>query len=132
MKINKFWTDEYISEVKAFMSGDGIAPKCMASWDYVKLVSHAKNKSHNSHDVIAEVMTITNGTARPDLIHKEYKLLIEKLANQAVKARSTVMGAFRHVMAATNNKLDPNRIYGKVLKQYRKTGRDITIREERG
>ena len=57
---------------------------------------------------------------------------VTKLVSQAVKARSTIMGAFRYVMKATNNEADPNRVNKEVLKQYRKTGRDITIREERG
>lgn len=57
---------------------------------------------------------------------------VTKLASQAVETRSTIMGAFRYVMEATNNEADPNRVNEEVLKQYRKTGRNITIREERG
>jgi len=81
--INEFWTDKYIVEVKDFNDG-GKPPICQVSWDYVKLVAHAKQKWHGSHDVTSEIMDITNGSANPNEIMKEYWIYtrLNAIANQ--------------------------------------------------
>lgn len=74
MIINEYWTDDYIKEVEAFNDGCGPPPRCQASWDYKKLVAHTGGKGWGLSATIIEVMEITEYSANPLAVSKEYKV----------------------------------------------------------